>query len=59
VNGRNWAFAFAAYLACYVIWFLGVFIGYVISCHLLSQFPMPQFLQLRTRIQLLETLAVE
>ena len=28
VNGRNWAFAFAAYLTVYFIYFFGVFIGY-------------------------------
>lgn len=27
-SGRNWALGAAAYVACWVVWILGVFIGY-------------------------------
>jgi hypothetical protein len=29
-SGRGWAFAFGAYLACYLIWFFVIFIGYTL-----------------------------
>ena len=31
-SGRGWAFAFGAYLACYLIWFFVVFVGYAEFC---------------------------